>query len=41
MMENALLNFHPLANTATTTIAPKDLITFLVHCHRPPEIIRI
>lgn len=41
MMENDLLNFHPLVNTATTTIAPKDLIKFLEHCHGSPEIIRI
>jgi Ala-tRNA(Pro) deacylase len=41
MMENDLLNFHPLVNTATTTIAPGDLIKFLEHCHQRPEIIRI
>ena len=41
MMENDLLNFHPLVNTATTTIAAKDLIKFLEHCHKRPEIIRI
>lgn len=41
MMENDLLNFHPLVNTATTTIAPRDLIRFLEHCHKLPEIIRI
>jgi len=41
MMENDLLNFHPLVNTATTTIAPGDLIKFLEHCHGSPEIIRI
>ncbi len=39
MMKNDLLNFHPLVNTATTSIAPRDLVKFLEHCHRPPEII--
>ena len=41
MMDNELLNFHPLVNTATTTIAPKDLIKFLEHCGQPPEIIKL
>ena len=29
MMREPLLNFHPLANTATTTIASADLLAFL------------
>lgn len=41
MMENERLNFHPLVNTATTTLSPGDLIKFLEHCHRSPEIIRL
>lgn len=41
MMENELLNFHPLVNTATTTLTPADLIKFLEHCHKHPEIIRL
>ncbi len=41
MMENELLNFHPLENTATTTIAAKDLIKFLEHCNQEFEIIRL
>ena len=41
MMENRLLNFHPLVNTATTTISPRDLIRFLEHCHGTPSIIRL
>ncbi|MCP3945151.1 MAG: prolyl-tRNA synthetase associated domain-containing protein [Desulfobacteraceae bacterium] len=41
MLENELLNFHPLVNTATTTITPLDLVKFLKHCHRAPEIIRL
>ena len=41
MMENELLNFHPLVNTATTTIASDDLIKFMEHCHQEFEIIRL
>ena len=41
MMEHELLNFHPLVNTATTTIASKDLVKFLEYCHHAPEIIRL
>jgi len=41
MMENKLLNFHPLVNTATTTIASKDLVKFLEHCNQEFEIIRL
>ncbi|MBC8440624.1 MAG: prolyl-tRNA synthetase associated domain-containing protein [Deltaproteobacteria bacterium] len=41
LMENKLLNFHPLVNTATTTIASKDLIKFLDHCNQEFEIIRL
>lgn len=36
-----LLNFHPLKNTATTTIASQDLVKFLKHCGQSPEIIRL
>ena len=41
MMENKLLNFHPLVNTATTTITSKDLVKFLEHCNQDFEIIRL
>ncbi len=41
MMENDLLNFHPLVNTATTTISSKDLIKFMEHCKQGFEIIRL
>lgn len=41
MMENDLLNFHPLENTATTTVKSRDLIRFLEHCGQAPEIIRL
>jgi len=41
MMENELLNFHPLENTATTTIASKDLVKFMKYCNQEFEIIRL
>lgn len=41
MMEHKLLNFHPLVNTATTTISSDDLLKFMEHCGQTPEIIRI
>ena len=41
MMENERLNFHPLVNTATTTIAAKDLVKFLEHCNQEFDIIRL
>jgi len=41
MMENKLLNFHPLVNTATTTIASKDLVKFMEYCKNEFEIIRL
>lgn len=41
MMENELLNFHPLVNTATTTIASKDLIKFMEHCNQDFDIVRL
>lgn len=41
MMENDLLNFHPLVNTATTTIAAGDLVKFMEHCKIDYEIIRL
>jgi Ala-tRNA(Pro) deacylase len=41
MMENEQLNFHPLVNTATTTIASKDLIKFMRHCNQDFDIIRL
>lgn len=41
MMESDLLNYHPLQNTATTTISSKDLLKFMEHCNQKPEIVRI
>ncbi|MCP4394266.1 MAG: prolyl-tRNA synthetase associated domain-containing protein [Alphaproteobacteria bacterium] len=41
MMENEQLNYHPLVNTATTTISSKNLLKFMDHCNQKPEIIRL
>ncbi len=41
LMENELLNFHPLVNTATTTISVKDLVKFMEHCNQEFEIIKL
>jgi Ala-tRNA(Pro) deacylase len=41
LMAHELLNFHPLENTATTTIRSQDLVKFLEHCGQMPEIIRL
>jgi Ala-tRNA(Pro) deacylase len=39
MMGAARLNCHPLANDATTSIAPADLIEFLTRHHQPPAVV--
>jgi Ala-tRNA(Pro) deacylase len=41
MMAHEVLNFHPLANTATTTIARADLVTFLEATGHPPRIVAV
>jgi len=41
LMEHSLVNFHPLTNTATTTISSGDLVKFMEHCSQTPEIIRL
>jgi Ala-tRNA(Pro) deacylase len=41
MMDNNLLNFHPLENTATTTISSQNLIKFMEYCKQDFEIIRL
>jgi Ala-tRNA(Pro) deacylase len=38
MMENTVLNYHPLANTMTTSIARDDLLTFLRATGHEPRI---
>ena len=41
LMENKWLNFHPLVNTATTTVASEDIPRFMEHCNQEYEIIRL
>jgi Ala-tRNA(Pro) deacylase len=38
MMEHSVLNFHPLVNTGTTTIARDGLLKFLEATGHPPRI---
>ena len=38
MMADAVLNFHPLVNTATTTISREGLVRFLDATGHPPRI---
>lgn len=37
MFESAAANFHPLENTATTSIAPNDLVRFIESCGHTPR----
>lgn len=39
MMEQGLINAHPLVNTKTTTIAPSDLLKFMGACGHAPRIV--
>lgn len=41
MMEHEVLNYHPLTNTMTTTIARDDLVRFLESTGHPPRIERV
>lgn len=41
MMEHDMLNYHPLINTATTSIRAADLITFIKACGHNPQIIAV
>ena len=41
MMEHATLNYHPLGNTMTTSIAREDLVRFLEWTGHPPRIERV
>ncbi len=41
MMSHEVLNFHPLVNTATTTIARDDLIHFIRDCGHDPAILAV
>ncbi|MBT4740256.1 MAG: prolyl-tRNA synthetase associated domain-containing protein [Rhodospirillaceae bacterium] len=39
MMEQALINAHPLINSKTTTIEPTDLLKFMRACGHAPRIV--
>ena len=41
MMEHALLNYHPLENTATTSIARDDLLRFIRATGHEPRTVRV
>jgi Ala-tRNA(Pro) deacylase len=41
MMHQPLLNFHPLANDATTTIASADLLKFITACGHLPRTLAV
>jgi Ala-tRNA(Pro) deacylase len=41
MMGHAVLNYHPLRNTMTTTIARDDLVRFLAATRHPPRIVAV
>jgi Ala-tRNA(Pro) deacylase len=41
MMEHTTLNYHPLDNTMTTSIARDDLVKFLETTGHPPRIERV
>ena len=37
MLEHDPLNYHPLVNTATTAVAPADLLRFIAACGHQPR----
>ena len=41
MMRQEVLNYHPLRNTMTTTIARDDLVAFLTATGHPPRILPV
>ncbi len=41
MMAHELVNYHPLVNTATTTIRSDDLVTFIRSCGHDPKIVAV
>jgi Ala-tRNA(Pro) deacylase len=41
MMRHERLNYHPLANTATTNIARDDLVRFIRSCGHEPRIMAV
>lgn len=41
LLEHAVVNCHPLVNTATTSIAPSDLVRFMATTGHEPAILKI
>jgi Ala-tRNA(Pro) deacylase len=41
MMAYELVNYHPMRNTATTTIRSADLLTFIEACGHTPQIVAL
>jgi len=41
MMRAGVLNFHPLANTATTAISPEGLLAFIRSCGHEPRVVEL
>ena len=41
ILDRAMMAHHPLVNTATTTIASADLVTFIRDCGHDPRIVAI
>jgi Ala-tRNA(Pro) deacylase len=41
MMKEEVLNFHPLTNTATTTVSREDLVKFLESTGHEPRVVAI
>jgi Ala-tRNA(Pro) deacylase len=41
MIAHELLNYHPLENTATTTIASLDLVKFIRACGHAPRVVAL
>jgi Ala-tRNA(Pro) deacylase len=41
MMENDLLNYHPLKNDATTAIRTVDLLSFIRSCGHAPRVVAV
>lgn len=39
MMDQDIVNYHPLDNTMTIGLKPSDLVTFLTKHHQEPEIL--
>jgi len=41
MMSLRALNFHPLTNTATTSVTPDGLAAFIRSCGREPAVVAL